>query len=484
MMAESFLRLELDNFGIKAQISEHGRKQNLTENRCHILFKDMPDEKSASNDNADAFEAGMDIVATKLDLELCSKAIIFISDRLISFKTLELPFKSEKKIKQILPLELEAHLVFNNKAYISDFHMLDFSNGQENSNLILSASVTQSLIENYFLKLQKIGITPLIIAPLGYAAAIGFLLETSQSKEIVKFSDFAFLHATDHTITLVLVKKRIPCAIRTIKNFNISSDSLAVMVEQTIIGFNQRTGQETDFYIYLCTDDNIHNFDQIANAFSPDLKHQSLREVKLNSTKLLSNVSLETKEKYLFNFCKGKYGTSSFFKTYFTNIAVSLVLLFCLIAISVTSAAFDNRKLKNKIADIDNRAFALFKETFPQKTKIHDPYMQMEANIKSYLKNSKTGVNGGKSNREIEFAIVQILGELSKKIADSTNIDISRFLFSKDRLILSGNTDNFNNVEQIKSTIESSQFFKTVKISSASADKKSNRVNFKFIIEM
>jgi len=145
---------------------------------------------------------------------------------------------------------------------------------------------------------------------------------------------------------------------------------------------------------------------------------------------------------------------------------------------------FDNKKLESKITQMDNKALAIFKTTFPEKTKIYDPYLQMQANVKSVMAKSGTLKNGGSITGNNNLKIVEIIGELSGKIDDSTDIDISRFLFNKDRLVLSGSTDNFNNVDKIKNTIESSNIFKTVNISSAAADEKVNRVKFKFIIEM
>ena len=79
---------------------------------------------------------------------------------------------------------------------------------------------------------------------------------------------------------------------------------------------------------------------------------------------------------------------------------------------------------------------------------------------------------------------MDIISELSKRIASSIDVEISRFLFNNGRLVLSGSTDNFNNVDNIKSKIESSDLFEKVSISSAAADKRGDRVNFKFIIEM
>jgi len=480
-MVEVFLHLELDNRGIKAKIIEQNHKQTIIKNQYHVLYKDLPDVKSGTKKKIDTFEAGVNIIASELDLEPCSEAIIFVSDLWISFRNLELPFKSQKKIEQVLPFELETHLPGTDEAYISDFHILDSA---DDSNLILSASIAESLVEKIFLKLAEYTIVPKIITPLGYAAAIGFLSESSKLKEPEKLSDFAFLHATDYEITLVLIKTRKPCAIRTIPNHNISSDNLAVMVEQTIIGFNQRTGKNTFFDTIVCMDEDTHNADQISNAFETNLAARFEPGIKLYPNTMLLNISPEKTVQYLLNFCRGKYAASSFFKTYVSNIAVSAVLLLCALTILMVGVGFDNKKLEGKIAQLDNKAFLIFKTTFPEKTKIYDPYLQMKANVKSFMEKSGTLKNSGRLKGKNDLKIIEIIGELSGKIDDSTDMDISRFLFNKDRLVLSGSTDNFNNVDRIKSKIESSQVFKAVNISSAAADKKGNRVKFKFIIEM
>ncbi len=484
-MAESFLRLEIDNRGIKAKIIEQGHKQTIIKDQCHVLFKDLSDVKSGIKDKIDTFETGVDIIAGELDLEPCSKAIVFVSDLLISFRNLELPFKSQKKIEQVLPFEIETHLPGIDETYISDFYILDSA---DDSNLILSASIAESLVEKIFLKLDEYTIVPKIITPLGYAAAIGFLSESSRLKsrlkEPEKLSDFAFLHATDCEITLVLIKKRKPCAIRTIPNHNISSDNLAVMVEQTIIGFNQRTGENTFFDTIVCMDEDTNNADQIANAFETNPAARFEPGIKLDSNTMLLNIAPEKAVQYLFNFCRGKYAASSFFRTYLSNIAVSAILLLCTLTILMVGVGFDNKKLEGKIAQLDNKAFSIFQTSFPEKTKIYDPYLQMKANVKSFMEKSGTLKNTGSLTGKNDLKIVEIIGELSGKIDDSTDMDISRFLFNKGRLVLSGSTDNFNSVDKIKSKIESSQIFKAVNISSAAADKKGNRVKFKFIIEM
>ena len=108
----------------------------------------------------------------------------------------------------------------------------------------------------------------------------------------------------------------------------------------------------------------------------------------------------------------------------------------------------------------------------------------MTAKVREAIEKSS---NRGDEDRRIKnkgLKLVQIMDELSKTIPSSIDMETSRFLFNNGRLVLSGSTDNFNNVDNIKSKIESSDLFEKVSISSAAADKKDNRVNFKFIIEM
>ncbi len=500
-MAETFLRLELDSKGIKAKIIEQGYN-SLIKNRCRVLFKDLPEVKPEHSEPSELFDAGMDMVAKELDLVPCSKAVIFVSDLLVSFRNLELPFNSEKKIKQVLPFELENLLPNDNETYISDFHILDSPvdsviNSSGNASLILSASFSEALVEKYCLTLDNYGIKPLIIAPCGYAAAIGFLQEASRLKSKLKtgknLESMAFIHATDLEITLVLIKNKKPCSVRTIANSHISSDKLAIMVEQTIIGFNQIAGEDTFFDIAVCMDGAVHNADKILNAFEPSLKNQTLRThqtdqsglyFKLDSNTMLLNIVPEKPGHFLFNFCQGKYGTRSFFKIYFSYIAASAVLMVFAIALIVTGACFDNKKLESKIADLDNKALLIFQTSFPDKTKIEDPYLQMKANVQAIMKNSRTQQNIRSITGQNSLKIIQILGELSTRVDDTIDMDISRFLFNQEQLVISGSTDNFNSVDKIKNKIESSQVFKTVNISSAAADKNGSRINFKFMIEM
>lgn len=468
-MASCFLRLELDSLGIKAMIIESGYKHHLIKDHCHVLYKELPDSK----ENPDPFDAGMNMIAQQIDLQRCSTAIIFVSPLSICFRNIDLPFGSEKKIKQILPFELETLLPVINEGYISDFHILDIEKEQ---NFILSASIVETQVDRYFLTLSSFGIKPLIVTPGGYAAVIDFLQENKD------LSTFAFLHVAAAEITLVLVVNRKPFTVRTFSTALYPPENFDICLKQAIMGFNQRTGSDIFFDIFVSSDGDNPEAERIYNVLETNYK--SILRSKISSEAVLLNISPDKTVKYLFNFCQGPYGSSSFVKTYFPNIAAGVVLFWVAFVLFMISFGFDNSKLDKKIAAIDNEALSIFSATFPEKKKVHDPYLQMKINVRETI--DKSGISGDQDQfiKNKDVKIVGIMSELSKKIPSSVDMEIDRFVFNNGRLLLSGSTDNFNNVDNIKSQLESSDLFKKVSINSAAVDKKGNRVDFNFIIEM
>ena len=483
-MSGSFLRLDIDHFGMRAMVVEQGGKKRSVSDECRILFSDADSEDEVQ----DMFGAAMDMVGRKMDLQSCTKAVVFVPGGHICYRTLHLPFSSRKKISQILPFELESFLPGNDQGYVSDFHLLDIP-GDEN--LILSGSIAEAAIESYFTALACFKIQPRIIAPKGYAAAAGFL---HQRKDI---STFAFVYLAPYETALVLVNNRIPCAVRSFPPaVRASGDTLADAVRQTIIGFNQRTGVQVAFDVVVCVDEKFSYADMVCHALEIKLADQAgLRPVDEGCQKgpvveivrpdsLLSDITPDKPVRYLFNFCKGKYGASSFVTTYFSQLAASAVLFVCFLGLVLTHAGIDNAKLQDRIAAIDKKAVSLYMDTFPEKTRIQDPYLQMKANVREAMKNAGTAAGANLSADNPEVKVLDIINEISKKIPDGIDVEISGFLFNNRRLILSGSTDNFNNVDNIKTRLESAALFQKVGISGAATDKQEDKVNFKFNIEL
>ena len=484
-MKGPYLFIDHDQFGVKAVIIDETNQEKTVLNSCEILFKDLPEKGQDRSDTA-LFNTAMDSVAETMDINSCPNAVILISPAVVHFRTISLPFHSEKKIQQTLPFELEPLLPLNNETYISHFHILD---QQADLSMILTASIAESRVESYFLKLAGFGIRPKMITPAGYSAVVAFL------KAHPQLNDFIWLDITENRIILILIHNRKPWVLRTLPGSFLVSEKLAGCLCQTVTGFYQKTGEDIEFDLITGFDRDFPDRDNFLNTLEKAVVERAdqgsrylnipkdQRVQGIDGDKWLTAVSPDDTTDTLINFCKGKYSSVSFLKTHFYPIAAGIVLFFFTLGMGLFSTGLDNSNLYKKINFLDETALSIFMKTFPDQKRIQDPYLQMKANIQEIMK--KAGSDTDKpliAGKEVKA--MDILKELSMKIVPAIDVEISSFLLNAGRIVLSGSTDNFNNVDKIKTSLESSEYFKKVNISSAATDKKGDRVNFKFNIDL
>ncbi len=470
------LRLDLSDHGITAWVEDRGGAA-LGQEPVTVLFEDLPEPLEPPQNQeqtADPFDRAMEIMVTRLDLSQCSRAVIEVPSVWVSFRAADLPFSSPKKIRQVLEFELEPLLPISHEAYISDFLAVKSKTG---AGPILTASIAESRIEKICNCLDGYGIKPHLIFPKGTTAAVRMLQGLDPD------ANHAVLFVTDQEAVILLSCGGVPCAVRSFRAAGVSFEFICLKLKQTILGFNQQRGTRRFFNILVCSQRRTAQEDlkTCESVFNP--KGVSAAENVSDLT--LQDISLLRKQKRLFNFCQGIYGATSPLKKHLSAIITTAVLLVLVFGFFMAGTAMDSAGLSDRIAAVDARAMEIYKQSFPKQKTIQDPYLQMKANVKAALKQSSA--NGKDSSDTVAFKTVEIINFLSTAIDSSIDVDISRFLYNSGKIVLSGSTDNFNNVNNIKSRIEAVPMFKTVEISSAAADKKDkqeNRVNFKFIIEM
>jgi len=85
----------------------------------------------------------------------------------------------------------------------------------------------------------------------------------------------------------------------------------------------------------------------------------------------------------------------------------------------------------------------------------------------------------GRRNR-----IIDLLKAISTRIPDQTDVEMTRVVIGQDNILISGNTDTFNTVDDVKTRLEKDAAFQTVVISSANLEKSGKRVNFKLKVQL
>ena len=103
----------------------------------------------------------------------------------------------------------------------------------------------------------------------------------------------------------------------------------------------------------------------------------------------------------------------------------------------------------------------------------------MQAKIKEAQEQS-TGP--GEANHNIRA--IDIINDINKLVPGTLDVTVSRFVIGPENVQISGDTDTFNAVDDIKTRLEQGKLFKKVTISSTSKDNTENRINFKLKIDL
>jgi general secretion pathway protein L len=177
--------------------------------------------------------------------------------------------------------------------------------------------------------------------------------------------------------------------------------------------------------------------------------------------------------KTVFNFRRGEFALQKRFFASRTRIAAAAAGAVLLLAAVLGVLAVDYRSLKVKYDDLGGRMEALYRETFPGATRIHDALVQMQANVRNIQAPAiATPVFAN------EKRILNILADISARIPENVIIHVSRLVIDQDSVQIKGNTDTFNNVNIIQGRLRESPRFAEVNIISAAAEKDTGLIRF------
>ncbi len=478
-MTDSFLYLDIDSKGIQAFMLELSFSKKKVWDQYTLKYDDLPETDTKDS----LFHRGMAAISENLDLDQCSEAVLFIDSGQISFRNPSLPFFRKKKIKQVLPFELADLMPLPDNPYVTDF-LIQTVCFRENQQLVLSASIPKPIIEDYVDCLKSYKISPLVITPKGYAGAVNFVNKVQES------SDHLFIYLGNNDNAIILVVDNLPVIVRSLGPLSDSDPVLDIVraVHQTLTGFARQSGSVE--VLDLCI--GLSNRAQISNKTMGQLKKTLADHPGLNPSiiktidpeEVILDMSPLRPPGQLLNFCIGEFASDTLVRRYKSSLVTTLVLLLFIAGLFYYNIQKDIKGLEEQILSEKKYTVALYNKTFPgrKSRQIQAPVPMMEARLKQAKKKNKTGSSKKKMDPGADVKAVDLLLELSRKIPNAIDVELDRFLLNQSRLVISGSTDNFKNVDRLKGVISSSDLFHKVSISSAKADKAGNRVFFKFII--
>lgn len=482
-MSRKILAIDIRNEGIGAVLLNTGLKSTAVEAFAHIRH---PGESQSE----DGLSAALSDLLKQIERDGASVVVALPADQAI-FRTLTLPFKEEKKIRQILPFELESSLPVPVDDLIIDFQKRAEGDGAE----VLTAAMDRQHLDQLMSGLASVNMSPELVVPGGFPLALGLINYHDELPEHALLLDVD----THATTLFVFVSNRI-ALIRSLPA-DVSADgaeeALALKIRQTLTAFSGTKAVEfTPATLYISgpglQDPTLGK--RLGQALklpvqSIDLVHMLPRidPAETNGNwkahildSALSLALIEAEDRPCPNFHRSSSALRNYWTTYRPFIKTPVILLLVALLFGLGGILLDSHLLQRRVDDLNTQIEQVFRSTLPDvQLKGLPPLDYMKSKLIETRQSAVDPIGGVARARSID-----ILFQLSQLIPKDLDVILNRLVFSGEELTVSGDAAGFDTVDDIKSRLEKSELFKQVTITSANMDKSDNKIRFKLKIDL
>jgi general secretion pathway protein L len=414
------------------------------------------------------------------------------------YRNLASPFTDPRKIDQMLPYELEQSLPVPVDDLIMDFipvshampenkfiprlgQLLRFAS-RAASTRILAAAIEKSRLAAYLSCLKQSGLEPERVMPGGYALSL-CLMHAKNSP-----SNWLLVDADKTHTALFLVLSRTLTVIRAFPGSGLSpsADFLFPLIQQTLLGSCKEIRIDRIFLAGT-----LSNASAVASVLSEkcDLPVHPVNlvadaDVRLKSA-LPSCWRPEMGDPALgaalarmngfsgLNLRKGAFGLRTSWVACRSGLLRTGVMAGLVILAAFAYVRIDTRILEKQLEFLNRRIGQMLTGTFPEITTLVEPLHQM----RTHVQNAQRQIPG--SDKKGQERLVDLLGRISSRIPENVPVELIRLVYEDSALQLTGHTDSFNSVEEIKRRLEGPNGgFSLVTIVSANLENTGSRIQF------
>lgn len=479
-MSRKILGLEIRDQSIAAVLLDSGFKGSLLERQGYFP---VPAGKTGVEGLEEALSTAVETLKPA-----GATCVLGIPTTSVSFRNLSVPFHDIKKIRQVLPFELEPTLPIPVEELIFDFEAVK-RDGQQD---LLAFAIQKARIQEYLGLLAAVNLRPVSIMPGGYAAARFISTMTPDSDDLV----FIDSGEGNHTVYAICSG-----SVRMVRTIPVTSSgnpllrSLETSIQQTFTAMRDNLGvpinpsavfssgpqsslltgghgSPTLLGLPVQSINNIRAFPRLKGSLdTPEWTSGSLDialSLALMETEAVSGVNFSTERSTIQHYWSEYRGKI---------IGTAALILFTLV--TMLAGQFLEVKAKTRrLEELDRQMEMVFKRTFPEVTRVEAPLQQMKVKVQEAGDGSI-----GPDLTSSRVRVIDILNTLSQQIPSSADVKVKRMVVGADNVILSGNTDTFNTVDDIKGNLEEADIFSAVTISSADLEKSGKRVRFKLKLD-
>jgi hypothetical protein len=485
-MSKKVLGLDIRYDSVSAVLVKNNIKENLIEAHEYVPISDQKDLESI-------ISYSLDIITKKMDVA-GSVCIASFPANQISYRNIKLPFKEQKKIKQILPYELESTLPFLVDDLIIDYNSIKLQgrSGPVDSTDVIAAAVEKPALKSYLNTLASFNIKPKIVTVGGYPTALCLSSDTTVPENRL-FVDMGNRNCSVfiHVAGQIYLIRSFPTgtAGSSIKESLCNEIKRTLYDSEEIFGFNLQpdeifiTGYNSDTVNYKQDMERILGIsakrtDLLSHTgFTRKNPALSWKPEQINNALALALSEIEGFK--VFNFLKGPFAAKNYWVEHKKSLIKTGILAGLVLALIFINIVLKTHSMEKKLAGLNNQITDIFKTTFPDVKNIVDPIQQMRVKLKEVQKSSMFPGETGKHTYAID-----ILKDISEFTPRDIDVNLTNLVVDMESVLIAGDTNRFNAVDDIKRGLEQSDLFNKVTISSANMDKSDNRVRFKLQIKL
>jgi general secretion pathway protein L len=408
-----------------------------------------------------------------------------------SSRNLQVPFANAKKIRMVLPFEMEPSLPFQAEELAIDFSMLPGS-AAAGETQVLAVAVEKARLAAVVEALAGIAIDPerVTLSGLSTAAWIG---RTAPAEDALLVLD---LGRTFAALFLVAASR-----VRLIRSFPLPPDgptrrrSLQDHVRTTLGVLGEMEGMPPAPGTAVVTGEGLEGTDleALAAALPLVLRPLDLRErlnvlcddelslawnpARMDGALALAMAEIEGVE--CLNFHRSQFPGRKIVSRYRAPLLKTGALAAAMLLLMFASVLIQSHLQQRRVAGLDQQIAAIFSATFPDVKKPADPYQQMQIGLQELKKSAALPGEALPAARSID-----ILKSISDSIPQEIAVVFERLVLGPDSILISGSTAAFNSVDEIKGHLERVAGFKKVTISSANTDRSGKEVNFQLKVDL
>lgn len=412
-----------------------------------------------------------------------SACIAAIASRGLFARNIAVPFRDKRKVRQILPLELEATLPVAVDELFLDFQ----TNGNDGTPTALTVAMPKAQIASHLQLLREAGLDPMLVTFSGLPAAT-LLAAGPHGEKVSLIVDGDARHCTLFLVgshQILFVRSWSPPTTDTD-----SADKLKRAIDQTVEAVSQVLPDTPKVHTIYLTQHAARNYAPERVAAIVDYPVEAL-DIKNSTRNALAGVLADDRghgalalglyeplaERGL-NLFRPTFPLKRFLQQNKKRFIQTGILATILMTLFIVNIYLDIRRTEKHANFLKTETEAILKRAFPETRNIVNPVQQMIIKLREMHGYDLVSTSGPQA------AQIDILNTISRALPPKLDIHVSQLVSGPERVQISGTTATFETVNAANEFLEKADLFTKITIVSANMDQKANRVRFKLAADL